>query len=94
MPVLKVKQNGRWEDVYGISEHTHTISDITDFPSDMPTAGGDADTLDGKHAEEFAAASEVNELKNLVGNTSVSAQINSAVAQKSQVQIITWGEDD
>lgn len=23
MPVLKIKQNGTWEEVYGISEHTH-----------------------------------------------------------------------
>lgn len=89
MPVLKVKNNGEWEYVGAFPNHTHTISDITDFPSDLPTTGGDADTLDGKHADEFASASDVETLKTQVGNTSVSEQINDAVAQKSQVQMIT-----
>lgn len=54
----------------------------------------DADTLDGKHAEEFAAASDVEELKTLVGDEAVSTQIEEAISQKSQVQIITWEVDD
>jgi hypothetical protein len=37
---------------------------------------------------------QVNAVSGLVGDTSVSEQINNAVAQKSQVQIITWGDDD
>lgn len=41
-----------------------------------------------------AAASDVSELQNLVGDTKVSVQISEAVAQKSQVQIITWEVDD
>lgn len=53
-----------------------------------------ADTLDGKHAEEFAAASEVETLKSQVGDKSVSEQINTAIAQKAQIQIITWESDD
>ena len=36
----------------------------------------------------------VNTMSSLVGDTAVSEQINTAVAQKSQVQIITWGDDD
>jgi hypothetical protein len=36
----------------------------------------------------------VNEVSSLVGDTSVSTQITNAVAQKSQVQIITWEEND
>lgn len=31
MPVLKIKRNGVWQDVSGISEHTHQMKDITDF---------------------------------------------------------------
>lgn len=54
----------------------------------------DADTLDGKHAEEFAPVADVKELKTLVGDTSVSTQIEEAISQKSQVQIITWEEND
>ena len=54
----------------------------------------DADTLDGKHADEFALASDMSDLQIKVGDTSVSTQISEAVAQKSQVQIITWEDDD
>ena len=32
------------------SSHTHTKSQITDFPSSLPANGGNADTLDGMHA--------------------------------------------
>ena len=39
----------------------------------------DADTLDGKHADEFALTSDVEELKTKVGDTSVSEQINNAI---------------
>jgi hypothetical protein len=38
--------------------------------------------------------SQVNVVSGLVGDISVSEQIDNAVAQKSQVQIITWGDDD
>ncbi len=37
-------------------EHKHTVSEITDFPSALPASGGNADTVDGKHAADFAAA--------------------------------------
>ena len=53
-----------------------------------------ADTLDGKHAEDFALVTDVETVKSLVGDSSVSEQINSAVEQKSQVQFITWEEND
>lgn len=36
------------------STHTHKTSDITDFPESLPANGGNADTLDGKHANDFA----------------------------------------
>lgn len=39
----------------------------------------DADTLDGKHAEEFASASEIEQLKQQIGDESVSEQIGAAV---------------
>lgn len=35
------------------SSHTHSKSDITDFPSALPANGGNADTLDGLHADAF-----------------------------------------
>ena len=36
----------------------------------------------------------VDDVSGLVGDTAVSEQITNAVSQKSQVQIITWGDDD
>jgi hypothetical protein len=37
---------------------------------------------------------KVQTISNLVGDSAVSTQIDTAVAQKSQVQIITWEADD
>lgn len=79
MPVLKVKNNGEWQDTFGISSHTHTINDITDFPASLPGSGGDADTLDGKHADEFALASDIEVIQHKIGDTPVSEQITSAI---------------
>lgn len=42
------------------SSHTHTKSQISDFPSSLPANGGNADTVDGKHASDFALASHGN----------------------------------
>lgn len=38
------------------TKHTHKKSDITDFPNSLPANGGDADTVDGKHAGDFATS--------------------------------------
>lgn len=46
----------------------------------IPAQAENADTLDGKHADEFAAASDMEELKIQVGDTPVSEQIASAAA--------------
>lgn len=89
MPVLKVKNNGVWENVFNISDHTHEVDDITNFPSSMPANGGDADTLDGKHASEFAAASDVSTLSELVGDIPVSEQITDAVKDLSNKKSLT-----
>ena len=36
-------------------DHEHEISDITNFPNSMPADGGNADTVGGKHADDFAS---------------------------------------
>lgn len=36
MPVLKIKKNGVWENVSGLSEHTHTEKDIPDLNNYQP----------------------------------------------------------
>ena len=39
------------------SAHNHTKSEITDFPVTLPADGGNADTVGGKYADDFANAS-------------------------------------
>lgn len=43
---------GTWDGT--IPDHEHTVSDIMDFPTSLPANGGNADTLDGLHANEIA----------------------------------------
>ena len=50
-------------------EHTHTKADITDFPASLPANGGNADTVDGKHASAFALASHTHNYLPLTGGT-------------------------
>ena len=50
MPVLKVKKNGVWEDIMGGG-------------SSASMNGGNADTLDGKHADEFVSAEDITEIE-------------------------------
>ena len=69
--------------------HTHTKSQITDFPTSLPANGGNADTVDGKHASDFATATGLSDLKSLVGDTSVSSQISSAISTKANTSDLT-----
>ena len=71
------------------ASHTHTKSQITDFPTSLPANGGNADTVDGKHAVDFATATGLSDLKDLVGDTSVSSQISSAVSTKANILDLT-----
>lgn len=48
----------------------------------------DADTLDGKHASEFASASDVAALEGLVGDKSVSEQVETAVSNLENLAYI------
>lgn len=73
MPVLKVKKNGNWEELGGTS----------------PADGGNADTLDGYHADYFASTTDVDDLKTLVGSTAVAEQIDNALANFSSGKTLT-----
>ena len=42
---------GTWDGA--IPDHEHSVSDITDFPTSLPANGGNADTLDGFHANDI-----------------------------------------
>lgn len=52
-------------------EHAHLCSDISDFPKSLPANGGNADTLGGKVASEFALTSDVEQLKTKVDGVSL-----------------------
>lgn len=45
------------------TSHTHTKSQITDFPTSLPANGGNADTVDGKHVSDFLQISDVIQFK-------------------------------
>lgn len=43
---------GTWDGT--IPDHQHAVSDILNFPTSLPARGGNADTVDGKHANNFS----------------------------------------
>lgn len=50
-----------------------------------------ADTVDGKHASDFAASTDFEQLKSLVGDTAVSEQIeNAKPAEVTSEDIVEW----
>ena len=71
---------------YASNAHNHNYSDLVGTPTSLPAAGGDADTVDGKHASDFAAASDVAQLQTLVGDTSVATQISTAIVDKANTE--------
>lgn len=64
--------------------HTHTHSEITDFPTSLPANGGNADTLGGKQVSEFALVSDMQDLETQVNNLNeTSEEIQTQLGQKS-----------
>lgn len=45
------------------SGHTHSKADITDFPASLPANGGNADTVDNLHADDFVNATNRNSIQ-------------------------------
>ncbi len=58
--------------------HKHTVSDITDMPTKLPANGGNADTVDGKHASDFAASKHTHTAAEVGAATS--ADITAAIS--------------
>ena len=56
------------------SGHTHSKADITDFPASLPANGGNADTVDGLHADDFVSAAALNQIQ-IPSNVDVPAWI-------------------
>ncbi|MCI8805211.1 MAG: hypothetical protein HFE59_04840, partial [Clostridiales bacterium] len=40
--------------IFSFDGHPHSVSDIEDFPKSLPASGGNADTVGGKQASDFA----------------------------------------
>lgn len=60
------------------ASHSHTISQISDFPASLPANGGNADTVGGKNASDFVEAL-------------TSAQItNARVLIPDNVDVVNW----
>lgn len=59
---------------------TRKLQIIGDFNSN-------ADTLDGKHASEFASASDVEQLQIKVGDMTVSEQLDAAIAELDMLTV-------
>lgn len=52
--------------------HVHSYNALTDkptIPTTLPANGGNADTVDGKHASSFATTSSVSAIQSLVNGT-------------------------
>jgi hypothetical protein len=63
-------------------DHKHTKSEITDFPTSLPADGGNADTVDGKHAGDFASATDVEDLKSKLSGISFDLESVTATAEE------------
>lgn len=47
------------------SSHTHSASEISGLPTSLPANGGNADTVDNKHASDFAASNHTHSYNSL-----------------------------
>lgn len=55
---VKTKLSGKSD-----SGHTHSKADITDFPASLPANGGNADTVDNFHADDFVNANDRDQIQ-------------------------------
>lgn len=68
---------------YATSSHTHSYNDLTDkptIPTALPANGGNADTVDGKHASDFADVSHTHTASE-IGALSASLTIPTKTSQ-------------
>lgn len=70
---------------YATSNHIHSYTDLLDKPTALPASGGNADTVDGKHASDFATTDDIAAIQALVGDTPISQQVSAALSGKVDV---------
>lgn len=74
-------------DEIALVKHKHIVSDITNFPTSLPANGGNADTLDSKHASDFANATDFADLKSKFESITVTAdELNHVDGVTSNIQ--------
>lgn len=57
---------------YSLINHTHSYNDLSDqptIPTTLPANGGNADTVDGKHASDFSIASHKHSASDIINGT-------------------------
>lgn len=57
---------------YSLINHTHSYNDLSDqptIPTTLPANGGNADTVDGKHASDFSIASHKHSASDITNGT-------------------------
>lgn len=79
--------------------HTHEISDITNLQTSLDEKVSTSRTINGKALSEDITLSATDIGADVSGSADVALSesktyTDNAVAQKSQVQIITWEDDD
>ena len=67
------------------TNHTHDRSQITNFPQSLPANGGNADTVDGKHANSTPVTLEKNDLVGMVNE--VYHHVNNTKTQTQELLI-------
>lgn len=45
---------------YASTNHNHSYNNLNDLPTSLPANGGNADTVDGKHANDFATSTHTH----------------------------------
>lgn len=57
---------------YSLINHTHSYNDLSDqptIPTTLPANGGNADTVDGKHASDFSMATHKHSASDITSDT-------------------------
>ncbi len=68
---------------------------IEDFPSSMPANGGNADTVDGKHASDFAAANHSHKAADIgaITNIKIGTVTTGAAGSSAAATVSTSGTE-
>ena len=66
--------------------HKHKIADISDMPTALPANGGNANTVDGKHASDFAVVDHTH--------STATASASGFISNKDKAKLDALNKDD